>query len=170
MALYEATGVAWYYVLDTENKRFKLPREDKDGEYLYFYVGNFEQSAIEQTAGITSEQLNQKVDLDLGNLTLEAKSAIVAMGMPDYSAGVYISNATIKAGFTAPSPGYLVSTAGWATLTINGNSLPNGAFTFSNDSSSLQQIFIPLDSGDVLVGTGAYKTDSSRFFPVKGVQ
>lgn len=25
-ALYENTGVAWYYILDTENKRFKLPR------------------------------------------------------------------------------------------------------------------------------------------------
>lgn len=25
-ALYEATGVAWYYILDTENKQFKLPR------------------------------------------------------------------------------------------------------------------------------------------------
>lgn len=27
IALYEATGVAWYYVLDTDNKQFKLPRE-----------------------------------------------------------------------------------------------------------------------------------------------
>ena len=26
VALYEATGVAWYYILDTENKQFKLPR------------------------------------------------------------------------------------------------------------------------------------------------
>ena len=30
--------------------------------YLYFYVGNFEQSALEQAAGITSEQLNNKLD------------------------------------------------------------------------------------------------------------
>lgn len=28
----------------------------------YYYVGNFEQSALEQTAGITSEQLNNKLD------------------------------------------------------------------------------------------------------------
>ena len=26
VALYEATGVAWYYILDDENKQFKLPR------------------------------------------------------------------------------------------------------------------------------------------------
>lgn len=37
-------------------------------EYEYYYVGNFEQSAIEQTAGITAETLNDKADIDLGNL------------------------------------------------------------------------------------------------------
>lgn len=136
VALYEQTGVAWYYILDTTNKRFKLPRtkwgftgirsgvggyveaglpnitgsfstaSDKNlgngafswttnkyatngggqgGQwginfsakksnaiygnsttvqppatqmYLYFYVGNFEQSAIEQTAGLNAEMFN----------------------------------------------------------------------------------------------------------------
>lgn len=134
--IYEATGVAWYYILDTTNRRFKLPRtkwgftgirsgvgeyvsaglpnitgsfstaSDKNlgngafswttnkyatngggqgGQwginfsakksnsiygnsttvqppatqmYLYFYVGNFEQSAIEQTAGLNAEMFN----------------------------------------------------------------------------------------------------------------
>ena len=32
--------------------------------YLYFYVGDYSQSAIEQTAGITAEQLNDKLDAD----------------------------------------------------------------------------------------------------------
>lgn len=135
-AIYEATGVAWYYILDTTNRQFKLPRtkwgftglrdsvggyveaglpnitgsfstaSDKNlgngafswttnkyatngggqgGQwginfsakksnpiygnsttvqppatqmYLYFYVGNFEQSAIEQTAGLNAEMFN----------------------------------------------------------------------------------------------------------------
>ena len=135
-AIYNSTGVAWYYILDTTNRRFKLPRtkwgftglrdsvggyvapglpnitgsfstaSDKnlgsgafswttdkystngggDGGqwginfsakksnsiygnsttvqppatqmYLYFYVGNFEQSAIEQTAGLNAEMFN----------------------------------------------------------------------------------------------------------------
>lgn len=150
--LYEVTGVAWYYILDTENKQFKLPRtqfgftgirsgvgnyveagvpnitgdiiptsaysgvvatgafygtERSAGTitnggsgsavdnrtivgmsasrsssvygnsytvqppatemYLYFYVGNFEQSAIEQTAGLNAELFNQKADLNLAN-------------------------------------------------------------------------------------------------------
>lgn len=136
VALYNKTGVAWYYILDTINRQFKLPRtkwgftglrdsiggyvapglpnitgsfstaSDKNlgngafswttnkyatngggqgGQwginfsakksnaiygnsttvqppatqmYLYFYVGNFEQSAIEQTAGLNAEMFN----------------------------------------------------------------------------------------------------------------
>lgn len=135
-AIYNSTGVAWYYILDTTNRRFKLPRtkwgftgirsgvggyvapglpnitgsfstaSDKDlgtgafswttnkystnggGEggqwginfsakksnsiygnsttvqppatqmYLYFYVGNFTQTALEQTAGLNAEMFN----------------------------------------------------------------------------------------------------------------
>ena len=139
-AIYNSTGVAWYYILDTTNRRFKLPRTKwgftgirsgvggyvpqnvllpdiygsignywtgsasgafyKDTSnlgsesntdhnkantsfkasrissvysgngkntliqprgtqmYLYFYVGNFEQSAIEQTAGLNAEMFN----------------------------------------------------------------------------------------------------------------
>lgn len=38
---------------------------DVDAEYLYFFVGNYSKSAIEQTAGITSEALNGKVDKQL---------------------------------------------------------------------------------------------------------
>lgn len=37
--------------------------------YLYFYVGNFSQSATEQTAGLNSELFNGKVDLDGSNAT-----------------------------------------------------------------------------------------------------
>lgn len=150
LTLYNSTGVAWYYILDTENKRFKLPRtkygftglRDSVGGYvsaglpnitaglnnttwtgtaiaegafssigvspsgitpttgnggggwqigfdasrsssiygnsdtvqppatqmyLYFYVGNFEQSAIEQTAGLNAELFNDKADVNLNN-------------------------------------------------------------------------------------------------------
>ncbi len=148
-ALYESTGVAWYYLLDTANKQFKLPRtkygfnglrdsvggyiapglpnitgtftnnghagyadatgaftSTKNGThsneggasdggfysfdasrsssiygnsdtvqvpatqmYLYFYVGNFEQSATEQTAGLNAELFNGKADRNLLNTT-----------------------------------------------------------------------------------------------------
>lgn len=146
-SLYTATGVAWYYIIDTANQRFKLPRTKwgvvglrgdvgdyvaaglpnitgnfgsqdlysgtaiangafqtdttvGDGDYtgtsslkrqymqvafdaslsssiygnsstvqppatemyLYFYVGSFTQTALENTAGITAETLNNKMD------------------------------------------------------------------------------------------------------------
>lgn len=171
-ALYEATGVAWYYILDTANKQFKLPRtkfgftglRDSVGDYveaglpnitgtinnamflgnngdavptgtgafkvnsynsqalyqgntsnrtdswafdasrsnatygnsdtvqpkatqmyLYFYVGNFEREAVEQTAGLNAEMFNDKADVssleykantDLSNLTTEGKKQL----------------------------------------------------------------------------------------------
>jgi hypothetical protein len=156
-SLYNDTGVAWYYILDLVNHRFKLPRENPtieileqsapvigtgktlgftngtdvaglvgdnssynhhifrksvigkdistslsgtsegaidgiigvttDGEksglkadlsrktgiykgklYLYFYIGQFSQTATEQTAGLNSELFNSKVDIDLSNI------------------------------------------------------------------------------------------------------
>ena len=152
--IYAATGVAWYYIIDTANTRFKLPRtkfgftgirsgvgdyveaglpnitgtmtagswasgfgyeatatgafynvnswgNDADGGgattkrgigidasrsssiygnsntvqpkatemYLYFYVGNFTQTALENTAGLNAELFNGKADLDLNNVS-----------------------------------------------------------------------------------------------------
>lgn len=136
---YTTKGIAWYYILDTVNKRFKLPRtkfgftglrtgvgnyvapglpnitfsnimagpnsgmqvDGKTGPYgpnnlatvtldasksnaiygasdtvqppatemyLYFYVGNYTQTAIEQTAGLNAEMFNGKADTDLANV------------------------------------------------------------------------------------------------------
>lgn len=150
-AIYAATGVAWYYILDTVNQRFKLPRTqfaftgirngvggfveaglpnitgvisashtqyttdeisgcfytkeqqsvalDGGGRgtvhrtigfdssrsssiygnsdtvqpkatemYLYFYVGNFTQTALENTAGLNAELFNGKANLNLSNV------------------------------------------------------------------------------------------------------
>ena len=77
--LYNSTGSAKIYILDKENTRFKLPRwkhktikdsetipvnnVETDDMYLYFYVGEYTQSAIEQTAGLNAELLNAKADL-----------------------------------------------------------------------------------------------------------
>lgn len=174
--LYNATGVAWFYILDPTNTRFKLPRtkyrkntapksvpvttsetrvlsglhtallfnrdsgettksgkgfagftfdnvltsgyntyggndsnfvdqygvypanliteaiiEEYDNNmYLYFYVGEYTQTAVEQTAGLNAELFNGKVDLNFNNMnpSQTAKNTIVGWGMPDYSAGV----------------------------------------------------------------------------------
>ena len=86
-------GVAWYYIL--ANQRFKLPRtsygfngvwgtvgEDKvttfqsgtgaslraTQMYCYFYVGDFEEDAVKNTAGLNAELFAEKLDKNLSNL------------------------------------------------------------------------------------------------------
>ena len=157
-AIYAATGVAWYYIIDTTNQQFKLPRakhnkytqslsvigtgkvlgltngtdtfalnsgatfarltigynagqnvansggydagynvnwkigvsqdpaysgltttsieQDTDQyKYLYFYVGNFTQTALENTAGINTELFNDKVDIGHDVIEFQAPTA-----------------------------------------------------------------------------------------------
>lgn len=154
-SIYNATGVAWYYILDNTNKRFKLPRtqfgftglRDTVGKYvpeslpnikgatsyadlgvnsasgafylsasgrgitanhtgsaandlcidaslsssvyqdsapvqpkatqmyLYFYVGNFTQTALENTAGLNAELFNGKVDIGHEVVEFQAPNA-----------------------------------------------------------------------------------------------
>jgi len=185
--IYNESGVAWYYILDTTNQRFKLPRTkygfvglrdtvgkyvpeslpnligqtngafNTDGSpsgvfsfvgtgsvtfgsgsttyknrsirynasdysstyqdnapvqqratqmYLYFYVGNFTQTATEQTAGLNSELFNGKLDIDLGNLPSVGKSYLAGLGMPSdtYEDLTY----TASSFYTAPANGYVV--------------------------------------------------------------
>lgn len=166
--LYNEVGVAWYYILDTANQRFKLPRtkfsvtgiRDEVGNYvapglpnitgylgladrnsnagsrssgafawesygsngyapstsvdgknakfdaslsnsiygngttvqppatqmyLYFYMGEFTQTALENTAGITSEALNAKADI----------TAVPDLVVPDFSQKTSITAGTI---------------------------------------------------------------------------
>lgn len=87
--LFNSTGVAWYYILDTTNQRFKLPRTTygvvgTDGstdvvgnnvgqviagtdisgtmQFLYFYVGNTTRSSKEIDTGAILEKLPDYVD------------------------------------------------------------------------------------------------------------
>lgn len=114
IAIYEATGIAWYYILDTTNQRFKLPRtkfgfvglRDNDvGKYiqsekvllssgsgvadytevnkatqmyLYFFVGNFSQSAVVNTAGINATLVDeiQGECIDLQNNKQDIATAV----------------------------------------------------------------------------------------------
>lgn len=204
-AIYAATGVAWYYIIDTTNQRFKLPRTEfaetglrdtvgkyveagspnitgsgydsiavgdastftdtasgafycgnaknarrarYDGSatenacaisfdasrsnsiygnsdtvqppatqmYLYFYVGGYTQSAVENTAGLNTSLFNNKADLDLANVNAAGKSTAAAWGIPDYSSGIAYNSS-----FTAPSNGYCLGSgnvAAWGTLQL----------------------------------------------------
>ncbi len=77
-SIYEATGASWYYIIDTANKQFKLPREKSDSEYLYFYVGNYVRSATEINIGAWSE-LAHGVDIEATAAEIDVvKNAAIA--------------------------------------------------------------------------------------------
>ena len=107
MNIYAATGSAFYFILDSGNSRFKLPRtkyslvgyEDGLGNYvsseaaagngvkvagnqsyLYFYMGTYNQSAIDNTAGLNTELFAGKADVDLSNLSDVGKGRL-GMGL-----------------------------------------------------------------------------------------
>lgn len=193
-AIYTATGVAWYYILDTVNQRFKLPRsshnkyttslgvlgtgmalgltngtnnyglsngityaritagstqygkpvsttggedtglvgnyilgvttdssksgmitttmaqETEQYKYLYFYVGAFTQTALENTAGITAETLNDKVDKGHEVIAFQAPNAgnnytwyrKYADGWVEQGGVKSVANDTINAEITLP--------------------------------------------------------------------
>lgn len=120
VALYESTGVAWYYILDTENKQFKLPRENKDGKYLYFYVGNFEQDAVEQTAGLNTELFNNKADRNLLNTT-DNVDIVIESQLPT-AENNYTWYRKYKSGWV--EQGGISSVTGYATTSNSNITLP----------------------------------------------
>ena len=75
---YENDSKSWFYLLDVENARFKLPREKKtDGKYLYFYVGYYERPATEVNIGILTEIANgQDLSEILGEVEIAKNQAI----------------------------------------------------------------------------------------------
>lgn len=247
-AIYNATGVAWYYIIDTTNQRFKLPRTKfgftgirsgvggyvepaipnikgglyrrdtprinrnignayrevegavdgyfgnsgawayntielnaslcsdvyKDDAttvqppatemYLYFYVGNFTQTALENTAGVTTEALNGKTDTDLANITTEGKVAIISLLMPDYS-----KVASISLPYTAPKDGWVsgVLTAAHSEnywVKVNNYNVQN---IYGETNQRVTAPFmIPVSAGDVVSTTGG--TGNLLFYPCKG--
>ena len=139
----------------------------------YYYVGNFEQSAIEQTAGLNAELFNGKADVDLSNINASqsAKETIVGWGIPDYTAGV-----TLTAGvqYTASTDGVIfasyINNQTRATITINGVSMNlNYCYKVSGDVESESLSTIPVAKGDVYT-LAAVGGNTIFFFPLKGVK
>ena len=235
--VYAATGVAWYYVLDTVNQQFKLPRtmygftgyrdtvgkyvpetlpnirgganvaqgvgytynasgafyDSQDGNggnwdssatcrlsfdasrssstyqdsapvqqratqmYLYFYVGQFTQTATEQTAGLNASLFNGKADVDMSNVPSNigsvAKSYFSGLCMPS---GTYddLTLGASGATYTAPANGYVVVSkrGGAADLYLNNWGGSDNAYMVEARSVSASQavtIAFPVRKGEV---------------------
>ena len=253
LSIYNATGVAWYYIIDTTNQRFKLPRtkfgvtgirsgvgnyveaglpnitgssygyvssanrgasgalkmsggsaKDATGGggwwvegvtvsvdasasnsiygasdtvqpkatemYLYFYVGNFTQTALENTAGVTTETLNDKLDLDLGNATSTTKETVVGFGSIDWSSEV---NITSNATYTCPCDGYLRLYCTYNGYAYYSSSLDTHASGFGWTYNAVGTGraaggFFRVSKGEVLT-KGDFSGGSAYFLPCKGV-
>lgn len=248
-AIYNSTGVAWYYIIDTANTRFKLPRTqfaftgirngvggfveaglpnitgdspsiyaessytangafgkttttrkvykysvngtdfalDFDASrsssvygnsdtvqpkatemYLYFYVGNFTQTAIENTAGLNASLFNNKADLDLNNVNSTGISFLWNKFKPDFT---NLANITTS-GYVASADGYLLFNN--VTCPINQNIVFSingvGVFRVSHTSTWIEKInaIIPISAGDVITWTSSISADGSlNFVPLK---
>lgn len=238
--IYNATGVAWYYILDTVNGRFKLPRtkfgftglRDNVGKYvepglpnitgsaivcgqndkaikikshtgafkavgtgsvyndydsssqtttygialdasdassvygasttvqppatqmyLYFYVGAFTQTALENTAGITAETLNDKADI----------TAVPGLVIPDYANGTTQTMGTL---ITATEPGLVVFQAHYANsgigLEVNGVCVEADYGEFNQ----LKTLRAFVDAGDTYQSIGGNLTAQSGYTPL----
>ena len=76
-------------------------------KYLYFYVGNFTQSAVENTAGLNAELFNDKADINAQNFDATGKAYLAGLGMPSATYTDLTLGAS-GASYTAPVSGWVV--------------------------------------------------------------
>lgn len=257
-AIYAATGVAWYYIIDTTNQRFKLPRakhnkyteslsvvgtgrtlgltsngsnmfalgglgtaglggyfqtfsnnttpgstsgaatrdtgalgvskdptlsglttssmeqETDQYKYLYFYVGAFTQSALENTAGIATEDMNNKLDLDLGNASAQTRQEMMSLCFPDFTSPTK-TGLSLNTVYQAESSGYVQLTAssgGSIYQSTNANiQVSNDNSTFvvvvadaSYSTSGSSTLIAPVRKGQYYKGEGG--SGSMKFFSI----
>lgn len=261
--IYNETGIAWYYILDTTNTQFKLPRtkygfeglrgnvgnlipqdvllpnitgnfglvNDKfnyldgvfgtattstrytnglnssgngtgrvnfnasrsssvysgDGTntniqeratqmYLYFYVGDYTQTAVEQTAGLNSELFNGKADITgnniIDNLSPATKSYLYSLRQPSTQVinNVMPTNGT----YTAPADGeivvrgYKTATTGSGPLLMVNDLIVALTGNYNASNASYAGFNYKVQAGDV-IATGAFTSvEYSCFRYAKG--
>lgn len=147
--------------------------------YLYFYIGNFSQSAIEQTAGLNSELFNNKMDIDGGNATVrfatyaelqEIKNMM--LGRIDYANAVDNISITRSATYTCPSDGYILVLL--MPASTNGNIEVNGKKIVIATTGSYGTVcrgitpFFPVSKGDVISST--IDGNTIGFYPQKQIE
>ena len=138
---------------------------DEKNKYLYFYVGEYSQSATEQTAGLNSEMFEDKMDLDGGNATSNAfdnlfsnastsvKKAIAGILIPDWSTG----GDSYSAGSSAPDDGFVWAFDNGKNMFVNGYKV--GSYYVNSGSgwsTPVCNACCYVRKGDVITGTSFY--------------
>lgn len=114
----------------------------------------------------TETQLNQKLDLDVGNATSNTKKTIVGWGMPDYNAGISVPSLP----YTAINNGYIyITQQNDSYITVNGSNVAYNEQTVAASNSQKIGFFIPVSKNDVITSTNTSKSTGIVFYPMKGV-
>lgn len=134
-------------------------------QYEYYYVGNFEQSAIEQTAGINAEMFNDKADTSMQNVTADGKNEVVGWMFPDWD-NVIDWNPTSN--YVVPSDGYLFLKGNGISYDLyksDQTTLIIAEFALSANYTSIMQ---PVTKGQYLkFRTGSAQYSIMKFIPCK---
>jgi hypothetical protein len=145
--------------------------------YLYFYVGMYNQTATEQTAGLNAELFNGKADIDMSNVPSNigttAKSYFSGIGMPSDT----YENLTLGSSgstYTAPANGYVAicKMATRANQSVNISCNGMNSFAWSHVGSINIFAWLPVKKGDVFTVTysaaGTHDANYFRFVYAEG--
>ena len=132
----------------------------------YIVISNSTKTQIEIDIDDVMSDLAGKADIDLSNInaSASAKETIVDWCMPDYSAGVSVSNITSSQSYTAVSDGYLFGTTYNVTVYVNGSQVG-----YADDLTYGFNLSIPLTKGDIVTASGSGNFGRCNFYPLKGV-
>ena len=153
-------------IVSDSSKSGIIAQQEQDTDqykYLYFYVGNFTQTAIENTAGLNAELFNEKVDLDS------------SWNCPDYTNYTNLTLGASNTDYTATADGWFVIqfTNGnknnhWVDIRVNTVFVGNFWAQVANNSFAIPMI--PVAKGDILnirYGSDITGAATFRFIPAK---
>ena len=129
------------------------------GLKLYFYVGE----TIQDANVIAASQVLTKVANGIDRTVATDRETVVGWGMPDYSAGISLSDISTSNPYTAPADGYLYCNVYNCTAYVNGSQVAYSDFTANSVS-----VVIILSKNDVVTVTGN-NLNRCKFYPCKGV-
>ena len=130
-------------------------------------------------AAEATSALSNKVNKDMDDVSAAGKTAIVAFGMPDYSAGISIST-TPNTVYTATKDGYFVFACIYSNADVYCSAQildanDNVVAAFGNDVrykqyyESLASISCPVPKGYKIKIIGSSNATLCAFYPMKGV-
>ena len=133
--------------------------------YPWVYAFNAAVPASTAQAAEFTGALSGKADTNLGNTTPSQsfKEMSVGWGMPDYSAGVSLSDITSSNPYTAQADGYLYGTVYNCTVYVN-----NSQVAYSDIGGNSISVVIILSKNDI-VTVSKNSLTRCHFYPCKGV-